>query len=86
MSIVTNRAVFAMWRMTMIDETFTPQCKLCGDTYDEARFRIGYAICMSCGDDLASKVVRTVVPLNKSNYMMVTDMSLLKQLNPKRTL
>jgi ribosomal protein L37AE/L43A len=69
----------------MIDETFEPQCKLCGVTYDAGRLAIGYAICMSCGDDLASKVVRTVVPLNKSNYMMVTDMSTLKQLNPKRT-
>jgi ribosomal protein L37AE/L43A len=69
----------------MIDETFTPQCKLCGMTYAAERLAIGYAICMSCGDDLAGKVVRTVVPLNKSNYMMVTDMSTLKQLNPKRT-
>lgn len=69
----------------MIDETFSPQCKLCGDIYDEGRYRLGIALCMSCGDELAHKVVRTVVPQNKSNYMLVTDMSLLKQLNPKRT-
>jgi ribosomal protein L37AE/L43A len=71
----------------MIDETFNPQCKLCGDTYDEARFRIGYAVCLPCGNDLAKKLntKRTVVPMNKSNYMMVTDMTILKQLNPKRT-
>jgi len=70
----------------MIDETYTPQCKLCGNTYNAERLAIGYAICMPCGDDLASKVIRTVVPLNKSNYMVVTDMNLLKQLNPKRTM
>jgi ribosomal protein L37AE/L43A len=69
----------------MIDETFNPQCKLCGDTYDEERFRIGYAICCPCGDDLAKSRKFTVVPMNKSNYMMVTDMTILKQLNPKRT-
>jgi ribosomal protein L37AE/L43A len=71
----------------MIDETFTPQCKLCGNTYAAERLSIGYAICMPCGDDLANKVntKRTVVPMNKSNYMMVTDMAILKQLNPKRT-
>jgi ribosomal protein L37AE/L43A len=69
----------------MIDETFSPQCKLCGSIYNAERLAIGYAICMPCGDDLASKIIRTVVPLNKSNYMMVTDMSTLKQLNPKRT-
>jgi ribosomal protein L37AE/L43A len=71
----------------MIDETFTPQCKLCGMTYAAERLAIGYAICMPCGDDLAFKAntKRTVVPMNKSNYMMVTDMTILKQLNPKRT-
>lgn len=71
----------------MIDETFEPQCKLCGTTYAAERLAIGYAICMPCGDDLASKAntKRTVVPMNKSNYMMVTDMTILKQLNPKRT-
>jgi ribosomal protein L37AE/L43A len=71
----------------MIDETFEPQCKLCGCGYAAERLAIGYAICMPCGDDLATKAntKRTVVPMNKSNYMMVTDMAILKQLNPKRT-
>jgi len=69
----------------MIDETYEPQCKLCGCGYAAERLAIGYAICMPCGDDLATKVVRTVAPMHKSNYMMVTDMTILKQLNPKRT-
>lgn len=41
--------------------------------------------CMSCGDKQARAVKHTVAPLNKSNYMLFTDASLLKQLNPKRT-
>jgi ribosomal protein L37AE/L43A len=69
----------------MIDETFTPQCKLCGDVYDAGRLKLGYAICCPCGDDLAKNRKFTVVPMNKSNYMMVSDMTILKQLNPKRT-
>jgi ribosomal protein L37AE/L43A len=69
----------------MVDETFEPQCKLCGIGYAAERLSIGYAVCMPCGDDLASKVVRTVAPINKSNYMMITDMAMLRQLNPKRT-
>jgi hypothetical protein len=69
----------------MVDETFEPQCKLCGMQYAAERLSIGYAVCMPCGDDLASKVVRTVAPINKSNYMMITDMAMLRQLNPKRT-
>ena len=57
----------------MIDETFTPQCKLCGDVFSEERFRLGYAICMPCGDEIAKRVVRTVAPMHKSNYVLITD-------------
>ena len=57
----------------MIDETFEPQCKLCGSTYAAERLAIGYAVCMPCGNDLATRVVRTVAPMHKSNYMLITD-------------
>jgi hypothetical protein len=40
---------------------------------------------MSCGEKAARAVKHTVAPMNKSNYMLFTDASLLKQLNPKRT-
>jgi hypothetical protein len=64
---------------------FIPQCKLCGRDYDEGRFDIGYAVCLSCGDELAKERKFTIAPLNKSNYVCITDMTMLKQLNPKRT-
>ena len=67
----------------MIDETFTPQCKLCGDVYDEQRFRLGYAVCCLCGDEIAKKVVRTVAPMHKSNYVLITDKTDLVGLNNK---
>lgn len=70
---------------TVMQQRFTPQCKLCGDDYDEQRFRLGYAVCLSCGDDLAKERKFTIAPLNKSNYVCITDMVMLKQLNPKRT-
>jgi hypothetical protein len=38
---------------------------------------------MLCADK-APKPVRTVVPMNKSNYILITDITLLHQLNPKR--
>jgi hypothetical protein len=43
--------------------------------------------CHACGEEEAKYLssLFTVVPLNKSNYVMVTDLSMLKQLNPKRT-
>jgi ribosomal protein L37AE/L43A len=65
----------------MIDENYEPQCKLCGNTYNAERLAIGYAICMSCGDELANKVVRTVAPMHKSNYVLVTNRADLVGLN-----
>ena len=67
----------------MIDENYEPQCKLCGNTYNAERLAIGYAICMSCGDELASKVIRTVAPMHKSNYVLVTNRADLVGLNNK---
>jgi len=65
----------------MINECYEPQCKLCGDVYDFARFDIGYAICLPCGNDIAKQVKHTIVPMHKSNLVVVTDYSLLKGLN-----
>jgi ribosomal protein L37AE/L43A len=62
-----------------------PTCKLCGDQYDLARLDIGYAVCLDCGDEIAKDRKFTIAPLNKSNYICITDMAMLKQLNPKRT-
>lgn len=49
------------------------------------RLRLGYTTCLTCGEKAARAVRHTIAPLNKSNYIMVTDMTMLKQLNPKRT-
>jgi ribosomal protein L37AE/L43A len=62
-----------------------PTCKLCGEQYDLARLDIGYAVCLDCGDEIAKDRKFTIAPLNKSNYICITDMTMLKQLNPKRT-
>jgi hypothetical protein len=37
--------------------------------------------CLDCADRIARKVRHTIVPMPKSNYIVVTDMSLLKGLN-----
>lgn len=62
-----------------------PVCMLCGEKFSLARAEIGYKLCLECGDGVAREVRHTVVPINKSNYMLVTDREILKQLNPKRT-
>jgi hypothetical protein len=54
---------------------------LCGVLYATARWAIGYKMCLPCGEQESMRVVRTVVPMPKSNYILVTDMTLLKGLN-----
>lgn len=60
-------------------------CRDCGDDVDYRRWALGYKFCLDCGNTLALQRKHTIVPMNKSNYMLVTDYDLLKQLNPKRT-
>ena len=63
-------------------------CPQCGDAVPAARVALGRRLCLPCGEEAARDERRswTVAPLAKSNYMLLTDMSLLKQLNPKRTI
>jgi hypothetical protein len=48
------------------------------------RVKLGYRTCLSCGEASARKVTYPSAPINKSNYMLITHPSQLKQLNPKR--
>ena len=66
---------------------YIPRCKLCGEPYELERMHIGYAVCLPCGDEIAEERTKhyTIAPINKSNYMLITDLTMLKQLNPKRT-
>jgi ribosomal protein L37AE/L43A len=64
---------------------YKPTCKICGDEFAIARFKLGIAVCLDCGDAIAKERKFTIVPMNKSNYIPVTNFEILKQLNPKRT-
>ena len=55
-------------------------CK-CQQPIDAQRLSLGYLTCLICGAKEASKRKFTVVPMPKSNYILVTDLSLLKGLN-----
>lgn len=59
-------------------------CVECGGDYPDRRRELGYRTCLECGDYHARQVQHTSVPLNKSNYVLVTNPAELKQLNPKR--
>lgn len=60
-------------------------CRQCGDDINPARALLGYKTCLPCGED-AAKQARThwcVAPMHKSNYMLITDPTLLAGLNNK---
>lgn len=60
-------------------------CSQCGETYPLARYNLGYRTCLECGDAVARTVRYLSAPINKSNYMLITNLDDLKGLNPKRT-
>jgi hypothetical protein len=60
------------------------QCNRCGDDIDDRRYKIGYRTCLFCGEEDARAYKHCAVPLSKSNYILVTDVNMLKQLNPKK--
>jgi hypothetical protein len=62
-------------------------CRHCGEELVTGRWELGYKFCLDCGHSLALERTASfcVAPINKSNYTLITDPELLKQLNPKRT-
>jgi hypothetical protein len=57
------------------------KCVRCDAPINPHRYEIGYTTCKQCGEAAAKRVRHTVVPMAKSNYIVVTDLTLLKQLN-----
>jgi hypothetical protein len=68
----------------MSKETNSQQnCWGCGASVDTRRWEIGKRTCMACGeaDAVKARLGWCVVPMPKSNYILVTDPSLLLGLN-----
>ena len=61
--------------------------KLCTSCYavyvPAARSLVGFATCLPCGEAAARKVRHTIVPLHKSNYIVVSNREDLKGVNNK---
>jgi len=56
-------------------------CVCCGEVVPPPRAQLGYKTCLPCGETQAKQRRHTIVPLPKSNYMVFTDLTLLKGLN-----
>jgi ribosomal protein L37AE/L43A len=57
------------------------RCVDCDSEIADARYALGYKTCLSCGEKHALNYKHTIVPMPKSNYIVVTDLELLKGLN-----
>lgn len=57
------------------------RCHRCDDKVAKKRWDLGYRLCLDCGDEVAEKRRHCIVPMAKSNYVVVTDRTLLKGLN-----
>ena len=53
----------------------TNTCPQCGDAVPAARIALGRRLCLPCGEDEARAERRSwcVVPMHKSNYVLLTD-------------
>lgn len=54
---------------------------ICGEQIPSARVKLGYKTCLVCGEKHAKRVKHCIVPMPKSNYIVVTDSQLLIGLN-----
>jgi hypothetical protein len=77
MSKATAIGVGAIRSINKVDQ---PACA-CGNYIAHQRYKLGYRQCLSCGEKHALTRKFTVAPMPKSNYILITDLSLLKGLN-----
>jgi len=67
-----------------MNENYLPICTSCYAVRVEPhRARMRRPICMGCGDKVAGQTKRTIVPMHKSNYLLITDPEDLKGINNK---
>jgi hypothetical protein len=64
-----------------MNDPLCPSCHI--EDIPLPRYRLGYRTCLTCGEEAAKQTRKgwTICPLPKSNYMLFTDLSLLKGLN-----
>jgi len=60
-----------------------PECIECGESFQYERKAIGYDTCTQCGDEDARLVKHTIVPMHKSNYVVISNLKDLEGINNK---
>ena len=58
-------------------------CRCCDTQILRERVQLGYDTCIQCGEVEAKRVKHTIVPMHKSNYIVVSDLKDLEGINNK---
>lgn len=58
-------------------------CLKCGEEVADARASLGYDTCLPCGEVYARKRRHCIVPMHKSNYVVITNRDDLLGINNK---
>jgi hypothetical protein len=60
-------------------------CVVCETLYPRERANLGYRTCTECGEVLARQQAKqhTIVPMHKSNYVVITNRADLRGINNK---
>jgi len=59
-------------------------CVACNlQSVSEGRYELGYKTCLDCGERAARKSTHCIVPMHKSNYVVMTNPEDLKGINNK---
>lgn len=64
--------------------SFQHYCVKCGDDVPRQRWVLGIKLCLDCGETNAKLRKHTIVPMHKSNYVVITDRQLLIGINSKQ--
>lgn len=59
------------------------ECITCNAEYSAKRAALGYKTCLPCGEKETKNIKRTVVPMHKSNYVLITNRQELSGVNNK---
>ena len=58
-------------------------CRCCETQIPAPRVQLGYDTCIQCGEEEARQVKHTIVPMHKSNYVVISNKADLRGINNK---
>lgn len=83
-----NHSLKTTLPVSLVEDLSEVTCIRCGSYIEPVTLALTGDSCRTCRDKAAERLRRAwcVAPIsNKAAYTLITDLSLLKQINPKRT-